>query len=111
MDRFEDLVIWRRAHSLARALCGQRGYSALNDQMRRSAISVVSNIAEGCGRGNYREFRRYLVIALGSCEELRAQLRLASDCGALIRAQEMHEEARQISCMIRAFISNLERRL
>ena len=50
---------------------------ALGQQMRRAAVSVGSNIAEGCGRGGNRELSRFLAIALGSATELEFQLRLA----------------------------------
>jgi four helix bundle protein len=56
---------------------------ALTDQMRRSAISIVSNIAEGFERKRVRSFAQFLTYARGSCAELRAQLYLASDTGWL----------------------------
>ena len=49
----------------------------LGQQMRRAAVSIGSNIAEGCGRGGNRELIRFLSIALGSATELEFQLRLA----------------------------------
>ena len=52
---------------------------ALKDQMRRSALSVLSNIAEGFERETDAEFARFLYVAKGSCGELRAQTLLAQD--------------------------------
>ena len=53
----------------------------LSQQMRRSALSISSNIAEGCGRGSQRELVRFLQIASGSAHELESQLQLAVDLG------------------------------
>ena len=52
-------------------------------QMRRAAVSIGSNIAEGCGRGGDREFVHFLHVALGSASELEFQLRLATELGLL----------------------------
>jgi four helix bundle protein len=51
----------------------------LRSQMRRASVSICSNIAEGCGRRGDREFRRHLVVAMGSACELECELILAVD--------------------------------
>ena len=86
---FEDLIAWQRA----RELCGDvhrctRGERFAEDrdlrrQIRRAAVSVVSNIAEGFERGRKLEFAHFLAIAKGSCGEVRAQLYIAFDEGYL----------------------------
>ncbi len=53
----------------------------MRDQIRRAAVSVMSNIAEGFDRGGRSEFHQFLVIAKGSCGELRNQLYVALDAG------------------------------
>ena len=53
----------------------------LGQQMRRAAVSIGSNIAEGCGRSGSRDLARFLDIALGSATELEFQLRLAHKLG------------------------------
>lgn len=53
----------------------------LTNQMRRAAVSVFSNLAEGCSRGSQRDFSRFVEMALGSAMELRAQFRFAGRLG------------------------------
>jgi four helix bundle protein len=87
VDRFEDLVAWQKARVLTKGVYlatmsnrFERDF-ALCGQIRKSAISVPSNIAEGFERGGRREFHQFLSIAKGSCAELRAQLYIAADIG------------------------------
>lgn len=104
--RFEDLLIWQRARELANLtykITGQSCFrdSALRDQMRRAAVSVMSNIAEGFGRGSNEEFQRFLYIARGSLTELRSQLYLASDLKYLsdagfTRAANLYDQAARL---------------
>lgn len=80
IKRFEDLEVWKLAFGAADAiydltLDGPLKHDfALRDQIRRCAISVFSNIAEGFERDGNREFINFLSIAKGSCGELRSQL-------------------------------------
>jgi len=82
---FEDLEIWKEArrltqqiYSLSRAPRFSKDFS-LRDQMRRAAVSIMSNIAEGFERGGNQEFVQFLYIAKGSCGEVRSQLYVALD--------------------------------
>jgi len=68
----------RDAVRLARSLNGP-GAQARGDQLTRAALSVSSNIAEACGRGTIREFRRFLLYARGSAQELVSQLGVAKE--------------------------------
>jgi len=81
----------------------------LTSQMRRAVISVASNIAEGQGRGNVREFAHFLEIARGSLCELQTQLELSHSLGFgqadLINVCEglSHEIGKMIFVLIRKF--------
>jgi four helix bundle protein len=68
-------TVARDAAALARTFRGP-GAFARGDQLVRATVSIVSNIAEGCGRGTVPEFRRFLLLARGSAQETLAQLRL-----------------------------------
>jgi len=87
IERFEDLVAWQRARELTRSIYEITKDGAfsrdhgLRDQIRRAAVSVISNIAEGFDRGGRSEFHQFLVIAKGSCAEVRSQLYVAKDIG------------------------------
>src|SRR5581483_7522343 len=94
VQNYRDLVVWQRAMDLAEAIYGiSRGFPkeelyGLTNQVRRAAVSVPSNIAEGQGRGSTREFVQFLHIANGSRQELETQLILAQRLN-YIREQEL----------------------
>jgi four helix bundle protein len=83
--RFEDIEAWQTARELTRAVyacsvCGSFAKDfALRDQIRRAAVSVTSNIAEGFERGGTSEFAHFLSVAKGSVGEIEAQLYVALD--------------------------------
>jgi four helix bundle protein len=84
-ERFEDIEGWKKARDLSRAiytLSNDGSFSkdrSLRDQIRRAAISVLSNIAEGFERGGDREFHQFLATAKASLGEVKAQLYIALD--------------------------------
>ena len=86
---FESLRVWHDARRLTaqiyfttRAAPFSQDFS-LRDQIRRAAVSVMSNLAEGYERGGRKEFLRFLSIAKGSAAEVRSQLYTAEDVGYL----------------------------
>ncbi|MBK7666717.1 MAG: four helix bundle protein [Sphingobacteriaceae bacterium] len=89
VTKIEDLLIWQEARVLVKGifvLTNQEGFSkefALKDQIKRSAISVMSNIAEGFGRGGNKEFVQFLYISSGSLSELKTQLYISFDFNLL----------------------------
>jgi four helix bundle protein len=83
MSTHKDLIVWQKAVSLATEVYAATGALphderyGLTSQMRRAAISVPSNIAEGAGRSSRAEYLHYLSIARGSLAELETQLQIA----------------------------------
>lgn len=82
---FRDLRVWQRGidlvkeiYKLTRAFPRDEQYG-LSVQMRRAAISIPSNIAEGFRRRYHREYKQFLSIALGSCAELETQIVIANE--------------------------------
>lgn len=115
MRDFRRLQVWERAHELAlavylvtRAFPKEEVYG-LTSQVRRAAISVPTNIAEGCGRDSAIEFARFLEIGMGSAKELEYQLLLARDLG-YVDADEygnLAEETTQVQRMLHSYIGQL----
>ena len=98
IERFEDLIAWQKARNLSRAIYSISGKGlfsrdyGLRDQIRRAIVSVMSNIAEGFERGGREEFHQFLVMAKGSCAEVKSQIYIAYDAGYL-----SNEEYKQLS--------------
>lgn len=86
---YEDLVAWQKAYAFVieiyRATARFPGDErfGLVSQLRRAAVSVPSNIAEGYGRSSRQDYLHFLKIAIGSAYEMNTQLRLAHDLGYL----------------------------
>jgi four helix bundle protein len=108
---FHDLRVWNEAKALAvstyRATEGLRDFG-LRDQIRRAAVSVPSNIAEGDERDTDKDCVRCFYIAKGSLAELRTQLEIASEVGALPEStvkpllETAATVARQLGALIKA---------
>ena len=85
VKNFEDLEIWKDARALTKGiyqLTRDSRFSkdfALRDQIRRAAVSIMSNIAEGFERGGNQEFIQFLHVSKASCGEARSQLYVALD--------------------------------
>jgi four helix bundle protein len=113
---FEELHIYQRSRELVNAIYeitraeGFKRDFGLVDQIRRAAVSVMSNIAEGFERGSKTEFIQYLYIAKGSCGEVRAQLQIALDQQYIDASSydRLYDLGRQSSSMISNFIGYLQ---
>jgi four helix bundle protein len=95
MARFHSLIVYNLAREnlrdIAHITTRMHGFGDLVNQMRRSAISVVSNICEGASSGNDRQFARYLSIARASANELQGQLIIVVDLGELDAEHPIHD--------------------
>jgi four helix bundle protein len=114
----EDLEVFKRAYDLSLELHRVsldlpkiEQFGGLADQLRRASKSVCALMAEGAGRqqGSSREFARYLVMALGSAEEVRLWCRYGVDLGYVeaARAERWRAECRQIIRMLHGLKSSV----
>ncbi len=119
MGSYRELRVWEKAmdlvveiYKLCKYLPKEETYG-LSDQMRRASVSIPSNIAEGEGRKNNKEFIRYLYIAQGSISELQTQLEICVRLGYIpneqIAAAENYTE--EIGRMITKLIRNLQQQI
>jgi four helix bundle protein len=118
-QRFEDLPVWQKSKGLAVDI-----YKATNkgeiakdfsfrDQIRRSTISISSNIAEGFEKGTTREFIRSLFIAKGSAGELRSQLIIAAELDFINHTDTLNfiSTTEEISRQLSGYIQSLKAQL
>ena len=105
VQSFEDLFIWQKAIEFAKdiyAITEKKGIKTdfgLKNQMRGSAVSISSNIAEGFERRSRKEYLNFLNIAKGSAGEIRSQLYIAFQVGYLDNDElnELQNKARFLS--------------
>ncbi|MEL6821304.1 MAG: four helix bundle protein [Calditrichota bacterium] len=105
---FKKLDVWHRSRKLTVGIYTLTRYfpkseqNGLSNQIRRAAVSVISNIAEGSGRDSPKEFAQYLNIAIGSLCEIEAQLYLALDLEYIqtIHTKEVITELNEIRRII-----------
>ena len=118
IGRFEDIIAWQKARELTRDVYRKtdegrfaRDFS-LRDQIRRSSVSIMSNIAEGFERSGLVEFQRFLSIAKGSCAEVRAQLYIAFDVGYLQKNEfeSLMSAASEVALIIGGLRASIQRR-
>jgi four helix bundle protein len=116
VKNFEDLEIWKDARALTRGiyqLTRDSKFSkdyGLRDQIRRAAVSIMSNIAEGFERGGNQEFIQFLYVAKASCGEVRSQLYVAVDQSYVVQkdCEELRKSFRRLSIMISNLIDYLK---
>ena len=112
---FRDLDIWQLGKKLVVDIYKvtqsfpKEEYYGLIPQMRRAAISIPSNIAEGFNRFHNREYRQFLYIAIGSCAELETQVEIAYELEYLDETSKnaLLEEIDHESRMLRNLIKKL----
>jgi four helix bundle protein len=117
IGRFEDIQAWQKARVLTVYVyrtTSEGSWSrdfGLRDQVRRAAVSVMSNIAEGFARRGDNEFHRFLCISRGSAAEVESQLYVALDLGYINRElfQEIYEQAEEVSRMVVGLMKYLKK--
>jgi len=115
LNRFVELEVWQKARELTRLIyeSSRDGEFArdfgLRDQIRRAAVSVMSNIAEGFERGGNAEFIHFLAMARGSVSELESQLYVALDQEYL--TEERFKELQKLTGSTQRLIGGLVRYL
>ena len=108
--QYRKLIVWQKAMQFARQVYSLIEHFpisekyALSDQVRRAAVSIPSNIAEGCGRASNRDYAHFLSIARGSLYETMAQLELAQSLGYIDDIKDVEEFASEISRMLTSLI-------
>jgi len=112
---YRDLLVWQKARVLAKDIYvltrrfPRSETFGLISQMRRSAISIACNIAEGQGRWNRRDYRRFLFIARGSAFELEAQIIIAADIGYIENPDSLTERTTEIARMLNGLLRYLSK--
>lgn len=116
MKTFRELFVWQKSMNLVTKVYEitkefpKTESFGLTSQMRRSAISVPSNIAEGYGREGLKEFIRFLNISLSSLFELQTQIEISKDLKYLnqSRYDVLFELSREVERMLSSFIRSLK---
>ena len=112
--RFRDVIAWQMGYKLAIEI-----YKAtksfppderfgLTQQLRRAAVSIPSNIAEGWGRGSTADYLRFVGIARGSLYELQTQYWLSSDLEYVPQTSELHAQIAELERVINGLYQSLE---
>lgn len=117
-DSFRDLIAWQKAMDFVTevyrrtARFPERERYGLTNQLRRSCVSVPSNIAEGKGRISTKEFAQFCATARGSLLEAQTQIEIAFHLGYLDRAafEDLDDRANEIGRILNGLITKLQRR-
>ena len=119
MKDFKELKVWHKAHGLALAIYKatkdfpREELYGLTSQMRRAAVSISANIAEGCGRRSDGEFVRFLQIARGSASEVECHLLLARDLKFLNDStyQDLDGKLTEVQRMLTSLVISVEEKM
>ncbi len=115
MKDYKELDVWKKSidlvvkvYDIIKTFPREEIY-ALSDQIKRAAVSILSNIAEGASRNSKKEFVQFFSIALGSTSELETQIIIAEKVGYIRGTKELLPEITIIRKMLNALISSLKR--
>jgi len=118
-DSFRDLVAWQKAMGLVTAIYRlterfpAREQYGLTNQVRRAAVAIPSDIAEGKGRLSKKEFVQMLAKARGSSYEVQTQLEISRNLGFLAQEtfEDLIEKAGEVSRLLSGLIRNLQHQI
>lgn len=118
LKSYKELIAYQKAYGLCLEIYHvTRGFPkdelyGMVSQMRRAAVSVPSNIAEGYSRKNRKEYVQFLRIALGSCAELETQVSLSIDLKYIpgAKGEEIKSELSKAGQLLAKLISSLEKK-
>ena len=118
MSDFRKLLIWQKSMALITKIYfstnnfPKEEIFGLTSQIRRSSISIPSNIAEGSGRESDKDFLRFLNISIGSLFEMQTQLEIAKNIAYLNQEEfnNLYEDSREVERMLVAFIKKIKDR-
>lgn len=116
INKFEEIEAWQKSREIVNSIykiSNKSSFSkefALRDQIRRAAISIMSNISEGFSRDSTKEFIRFLFIAKSSASEVQSQLYIAKDQGYIEEKEfeEIYDSLDHCSRQISNFITYLK---
>ncbi len=119
VQHYRELIVWQKAIVLVETVYrATEGFPkteiyALTNQIRRAAVSIPTNIAEGQGRNSTRDFLHFLSVAQGSLMELETQITIATRLGYLEASQEerLLTSTAEISRMLSGLKSSLNKKL
>ena len=118
MSNFRNLLVWQKAMSMTTFIYNSTNHFpkeeifGLTSQIRRSSISIPSNIAEGFGRDSCKEYLRFLNISISSLFELQTQLEIAKNITYLNETEfkTLYEYSRELERMLVSFTNKIKER-
>ena len=119
LKNYKELKVWQKSYQLCLEIYKiTKGFPkeetyGLTSQIRRAAVSVPSNMAEGYGRKTTPEYIQYLYIAYGSNCELETQASLSGDLGYIeaVKLEKLQDGIGEVERMLKALIKSLEKKL
>jgi four helix bundle protein len=117
IQSYKELIVWQKSMLLVKeiyiltASFPKSEVFSLVSQIRRAAISIPSNIAEGYGRKSSKEYAQFYAIAYGSCLELETQLLIAQEVGYIEakEAEKVFALLKEVSAMLNAMLSKMRK--
>jgi len=112
MKDFREMQVWRKGHKLAleiyklTAKFPKEENYGLSSQIRRAAVSIPTNVAEGCGRGSTKELKHFLRISMGSASEVEYQILLSYELRYMDRKtyDNLNSDIQEIKKMLSSYI-------